>query len=116
MLMQHSKFQLTLTGVLAPLLAGLLAAAVCDGRSQAATTAPSPAPQVYVVNDHEGYGLVDCISQKRECGKVVADSWCEAHGHGPALAFGGADEVTGSIADAKAPELHPGAALVACRD
>ena len=33
---------------------------------------------------------------------MVADAWCEAHGHGVAVAFGRADDVTGAVkADAQ---------------
>lgn len=114
MMMQHTKFEHSIwPSILAPLLAGLLAAAAYNGHSQAATVS---ARQVYVVNDNDGYGLTDCISQKRECGKVVADSWCEAHGHGPALAFGGAEDVTGALPGSRAPKPQPGAALVTCAD
>jgi hypothetical protein len=117
MLMQHSKFEHSIwPSILAPLLAGLLAAAVYNSRGLAAPASPPPSRQVYVVSDHEGYGLIDCISQKRECGKVVADSWCEAHGHGRALAFGGADDVTGAIADSNTPRPPAGVALVTCQD
>ncbi len=112
---QHTKFEHSIwPSILAPLLAGLLVAAVYNGHSQAAPAAAQRT--VYVLSDHEGYGLVDCISQKRECGKVVADSWCEAHGHGPALAFGGADDVTGAIANIRATKTEPGAAMVSCSE
>lgn len=42
----------------------------------------------YVVAANDGYGLEDCLAVGSECGHVVADAWCEAHGHGHALAFG----------------------------
>jgi hypothetical protein len=42
----------------------------------------------YEVKANDGYGLEDCLSEGGECGRVVADAWCEAHGHGHALAFG----------------------------
>ncbi len=117
MLMRHTKFEHSVwPSILAPLLAGLLATALYNGHSQAATSPTGSARQVYVVSDSDGYGLTDCISQKRECGKVVADSWCEAHGHGPALAFGGAEDVTGALPGARAPTPQSGAALVTCSD
>jgi len=56
--------------LLAPLLAGLLIAAVYQGASRAA---PAQRNAVYLISDSDGYGLVDCIVQKRECGKIVAD-------------------------------------------
>ena len=113
-MLQHTKFERSIwPSILAPLLAGLLAAAVYNGRSQAA---PAPEHSVYVIADHEGYGLIDCITQKRECGKIVADSWCEAHGHGPALSYGTSDDVTGSVASGRGMKPQPVNAVVACAD
>jgi hypothetical protein len=42
----------------------------------------------YVVAANDGYGLEDCLAAGNECGRVVADAWCEANGHGHALAYG----------------------------
>ena len=42
----------------------------------------------YVVAANDGYGLEDCLAAGSECGHVVADAWCDAHGHGHALSFG----------------------------
>jgi hypothetical protein len=42
----------------------------------------------YVVAANDGYGLEDCLAAGSECGRVVADAWCEANGHGHALAYG----------------------------
>jgi hypothetical protein len=112
MLLQVTKFeQSPWLRLLAPLLAGLLIAAAHQGSSHAA---PANRNAVYVIADNEGYGLVDCITQKRECGKIVADGWCEAHGHGPAIAFGAAEDVTGAISvSSQAPKT---AAMVSCSD
>jgi len=101
--------------LVAPLLAGLLASAAYSNQSQAEPGAS--APPAYVISDREGYGVVECLTQKRDCGKVVADSWCEAHGHGPARAFGPADDVTASIGPAAASgPVEAGAAVVACQE
>jgi hypothetical protein len=114
MLLQLTKFERApWLRFLAPLLAALLVASAYHGASRAAPEAQ----RVYVLSDNEGYGLNDCITQKRDCGKIVADSWCEAHGHGPALAFGGAEDVTGAISTkGKASALASGAAMVTCAD
>jgi hypothetical protein len=95
--------------ILAPLLAGLaMAAGLNEGRAE-------PARQsVYLLSDSDGYGLAECITQKRDCARIVADSWCEAHGHGPATAFGSAD-LTGAISKASS-ESTAGAATVTCAD
>jgi hypothetical protein len=95
-----------------PLLAGLLIAAAYHSSSQAA---PAPAPlRSYIISDHDGYGVLECLTEKEECGKIVADSWCESHGHGPALAFGRAEDITGSTSVATPRRSQPAAATVTC--
>ncbi len=66
--------------ILLPLLAVALGAAA-PGAARAAT-------HDYEIAANDGYGLEDCLSAGSECGRVVADAWCEAHGHGHALTFG----------------------------
>lgn len=93
-----------------PLLAGLVLAA-SHGQARAAADAHG----VYVIPGHDGYALVECITQKKGCGKIVADSWCESHGHGPAQAYGRADDITGSVGAAAASvKLDADAAVVTC--
>ena len=52
----------------------------------------------YTISEDEGYGIADCMHSGRECGRVIADSWCESHGHAHVLAYGMGSDVTGSIA------------------
>jgi hypothetical protein len=78
--------------IVTPLLAGLVFASAAHQSSRAAPAKDN----VYTIAD-DGYGLSDCVAQRRECGKAVADSWCESHGHGAAVAYGSASEVTASI-------------------
>jgi hypothetical protein len=47
----------------------------------------------FIIAANDGYGVQDCLGEGGECGRVVADAWCEAHGHGAALAFGHASDV-----------------------
>ncbi|MGO9743271.1 MAG: hypothetical protein ACLPN5_17500 [Roseiarcus sp.] len=43
----------------------------------------------YVIAANDGYGLSDCLGGGGlACGQIVADAWCEAHGHGAAISFG----------------------------
>jgi hypothetical protein len=42
----------------------------------------------FVIAAASGYGIEDCLGEGGECGRVVADAWCEAHGRGAALSFG----------------------------
>jgi hypothetical protein len=62
----------------------LLAAALIDGGAGARAAASHE----YVIAANDGYGLADCLAEGSDCGQVVADAWCEAHGHGHALTFG----------------------------
>jgi hypothetical protein len=96
--------------ILAPLVAGLLVSATYQSRAQAATP-------IYVVPD-DGYGVQECLTQKSDCGKIVADAWCESHGHGPAHAFGRAEDITASIGDPniRSQAAQPNAAVVSCKE
>lgn len=97
--------------IIGPLLAGLLVTVVYDSKSQAATQS------TYVISDQDGYGVLECLTQKSPCGKIVADAWCEAHGHGAAQAYGRAEDVTASIgAEAPRQSARPGAAIVSCSE
>ena len=49
----------------------------------------------------DGYGISECLRSGDLCGRVIADSWCEAHGHARALAFGSAADLTGAIPGAE---------------
>ena len=46
----------------------------------------------FVIAATSGYGVEDCLGEGGECGRVVADAWCEAHGQGAALKFGQENE------------------------
>ncbi|PPD43714.1 MAG: hypothetical protein CTY15_09255 [Methylocystis sp.] len=97
--------------IVAPLLAGLLVTAVHHSNAQAAPIA------TYVIDDSEGYGVLECLTLNSDCGKTVADSWCESHGHGPARAFGRSEDVTASIgAAAPRQSAKPGTAVVSCSE
>ena len=50
----------------------------------------------FVIAGTAGYGVEDCLGEGGECGRVVADAWCEAHGRGAALTFGQKSEPVGS--------------------
>jgi hypothetical protein len=68
---------------------------------------------MYSVAANDGYGLEECLSGGAECGQVVADAWCEAHGHGAALSFGPASRFLGTATKVSAaPESY----VVNCGD
>ena len=56
-------------------------------------------PRTFLIPASDGYGVADCISTKAECGKIVANAWCESQGFGKAVAFGVAtrEDFTGSV-------------------
>ena len=95
---------------------GLALAAFCAlaaGLSRVPVKADSPTTFVIPAND--GYGLGECLTGGRPCGRIVADAWCEAHGHGPARAFGRAEDVTASVATVSTKEeATPGSFVVSC--
>ena len=81
---------------LIPMLVCLTLASAGIGRAQ------EGAGHAFIISAAAGYGVEDCLGEGGECGRVVADAWCEAHGHGAAISFGRAEDVTGSIAIAQA--------------
>lgn len=92
-----------------PLVAGALA-------SLAAAVEAEAASETFVVSD-EGYGVMECLKEKSDCGRIVADAWCESHGHGPAQAYGRADDMTASIPAAAPRQPQPVEAMViSCAD
>ena len=95
---------------------GLAAAAFCalaGGLSRVPVRAESATTFVIPAND--GYGLGECITGGKPCGRIVADAWCEAHGQGPARAFGRAEDITASIASVSVNEqATPGSIIVSC--
>jgi len=90
------------------LLVAFSSSALAAGSGQAAES------QNFIVAASDGYGVQDCLGGDGGCGQVVADAWCEAHGHGPALAFGKTDDVTGAIASRAAPKMPAGAYFITC--
>ncbi|WP_376988188.1 hypothetical protein [Bosea sp. R86505] len=82
------------------------------------TTRTNAAPseqRTFLIPAGDGYGVADCISSKSECGKIVADAWCESQGYARASAFGLAsrEDFTGSLSKTKAtPAAVPNQPLV----
>ncbi|HEY5794799.1 MAG TPA: hypothetical protein VIU82_07265 [Bosea sp. (in: a-proteobacteria)] len=80
-------------------------------------TAAAPSEQrTFLIPASDGYGVADCLSSKSECGKIVADAWCEAQGFAKASSFGLAsrEDFTGSLSKVKAaaPAAAPEQPLV----
>ncbi len=88
---------LTVLG-LSTLLAATAASLVVlpNGTSRAAATEND---STFLISANDGYGLGDCLSAGKECGKIVANAWCEAQGFARAETFGLAqpEEFTGTV-------------------
>jgi hypothetical protein len=81
--------------ILIPLLGGLFVIAAAHTAARAETSLAGS--KSFIVSAADGYGVNECIKTGDDCAKIVADAWCEAHGHGDARAYGPAVDLTGSI-------------------
>lgn len=63
------------------------------------TAASESADTTFLVPANDGYGVGDCLATGGECGRVIADAWCETRGFRQATLFGPAasEDLTGSI-------------------
>ena len=84
-----------LVGLFGIIGAGMSLAVVPSSR----TVAASSEQRTFLIPPNDGYGVADCITDGSECGKIVADAWCESQGFVKATAFGPAarEDFTGSI-------------------
>ena len=100
-------------------LTTLLAAAAAsfvvlpNGTSRAAATDND---STFIVSANDGYGLGDCLASGNDCGKIVANAWCEAQGFARAESFGRAapDDLTGSVEKASARALAERPIVITC--
>lgn len=53
--------------------------------------------QSFIIAPRDGYGISECLEKTEDCGRVVADAWCESHGLSKALSYGHVDDVTSAI-------------------
>jgi len=83
--------------ILPPISFFVLASAISLSATHVAHAAEG---STFIIAASEGYGVEDCLAERGECGRVVADAWCEAHGHGASISYGLADDVTGAIQNA----------------
>lgn len=70
----------------------------------------------FVIAGSDGYGTQDCLAAGTDCGRIVANAWCESKGFKSALAYRklAPDEITGSTgsSDQKPADSF----LISCRD
>jgi hypothetical protein len=64
-------------------------------------------PRTFVIAAETGYGVEECLSEGGECGKAVADAWCESHGDGSAIKFGLARDGGGGVSKASSSDSKP---------
>ncbi len=67
------------------------------------TVAAAKAQNTFMIPASDGYGIADCLSSAAsECGRIVADSWCESQGFAKAVSFGAAarEDFTGAVVSA----------------
>ena len=92
-----------------PFIAAVIALAGLKGPAQAQDA------NTFTVAASDGYGVVDCLIGGNDCGQIVADAWCEAHGFSKATAFGMADDMTASIGKAVI-QSAPDTIVIRCAD
>jgi hypothetical protein len=69
--------------------------------------------RTFIIAAAAGYGIEECLVEGGECGKVVADAWCEIDGHRAAQKFGRSGEDFDRIS--KVSSSVPRPYFVTCR-
>lgn len=46
------------------------------------------APNIFVVDMSDGYGIDTCVANGAACGQAIADAWCRVHDFDRASSFG----------------------------
>jgi hypothetical protein len=83
-------------------LSGILAAMTLAIPSRAGEN------RTLIIPPSDGYGFDECLKAGSQCGFIVADAWCKAHGFGASKSFG--PEKAGAAG------AVPGSFLVTCGD
>lgn len=83
---------------------------------EAAAQAKAGKQRDFVIAGSDGYGTQECLASHSQCGRIVADAWCEAKGFKAALAYRPLerDEITGSTGAASNKQAE--SFLISCRD
>ena len=69
-----------------------------------------------IIPPNDGYGFEECLKPGSQCGLVVADAWCKAHGFAGSNGFGPADEAAGPTDESPRSRIEPGSFHVTCGD
>lgn len=94
--------------LLMPLLAGFLFVFTSLNQPHAAELGAHE----FIIPANDGYGTSECLAQQSACGRVIADAWCEAHGHAHAIGYSRFEDVTAAISVAARPSDIPGDAII----
>lgn len=99
-------------GLLGIAAAGISLSIMPSSRSVAAANEP----RTFLIPASDGYGVADCISSRAECGKIVANAWCESQGFGKAVAFGVAarEDFTGTVSKPSPAQLAEAPLSITC--
>jgi hypothetical protein len=99
--------------VFACLAMAAVAGAIAAGSGS--ETEARPKPRDFVVAGSDGYGTQDCLATGGDCGRIVANAWCESKGFKAALAYRklAPDEITGTAGTAQKPV---DSFLISCRE
>ena len=92
------------------LLGGVLAAFALRVPARAAES------RTLIIPPNDGYGFEECLKGRSQCGLVVADAWCKAHGFAGSNGFGPADEAAATMDEASRSRIEPGSFHVTCGD
>jgi hypothetical protein len=92
------------------LLGGILAALALK------MTATAAESRTLIIPPNDGYGFEECLKPGSQCGLVVADAWCKAHGFAGSNGFGPADESAGTMDEESRSNMEPGSFHVTCGD
>ena len=65
-----------------------------------------------IIPPNDGYGFEECLKGRSQCGLVVADAWCKAHGFAGSNGFGPADDGTMDVSSRS--RIEPGSFHVTC--
>lgn len=67
-----------------------------QARMQAASAADKP--NMFLIPQADGYGMTSCLAENSECGRIVAQAWCESKGFAKVASYGVATpaDITGS--------------------
>ena len=94
---------------------GMMAVAGAIAAGSGSESEARPKPRDFVIAGSDGYGTQDCLASKGDCGRIVADAWCESKGFKAALAYRklSPDEITGTAGTARNPV---DSFLISCRE